>query len=239
MIRRAGFAALLVLAALAPLATPVLAAKDKGRRMDLITTVPDFASYHVKSIALLPIATFDHNLSAERTVADLWGQNFKDTGYRWVSTRVTTDLLRSSLGDSALKAISGQILQNVRVDSLRAPLLCTRLHASALMSIQVEQWEQRPILWNQSGKPATSVQLRAALVDSSGTLLWSAAGGETSEGPYHDPTTSPIGVSSSSLENTPITGQGGPPAFDDVLNRLLVRWLPQFPRPVAATAPAK
>jgi hypothetical protein len=85
----------------------------------------------------------------------------------------------------------------------------------------------------------TAVQLKAALVDSSGTLLWSASGSETGEGPYHDPSTNPVGMSSSSLENTPITGQGGPPAFADVLNPLLRRWTPQFPQPAAAGEPAK
>ena len=239
MIRRAGFAALLLLATLASLAPSALAAKKKGGRMDLVTTAPDFASFGVKSIALLPIATFDRSLPAERSVADLWGQNFKGTGYRWVSATVTRDLLRSASGDSTVKVVTEQVLKSVRVDSLRAPLLCVRLHTSAVLSVRVDQWEQQSILWNQSGRPTTSVQLRAALVDSSGTLLWSATGSETSEGPYHDPNTNPIGVSSTALESTPITGQGGPPEYDEVLNRLLQRWLPQFPRPAGAGAPAK
>jgi hypothetical protein len=239
MMRRAGFAALLVLAALASLVPSALAAKQKGSKLDLITTVPDFASFGVKSIALLPIATFDRSLPAERMVADLWGQNFRGTGYRWISAATAREMLLSSLGDSTVKVVREQMLKNVRVDSLQAPLLCAKLRASAVLCVRVDQWEQRPILWNQSGRPMTSVQLRAALVDSSGTLLWSASGSETGEGPYHDPGTNPLGVSSTSLENTPITGQGGPPTFDEVLNPLLLRWTPQFPRPAAAGEPGK
>jgi hypothetical protein len=239
MIRRAGFAALLALATLAPFAHPALAAKGKGRKVDLITTVPDFASHGVKSIALLPIATFDRNLPAERTVADLWGRNFKGTGYRWISAPTTREMLLSTVGDSTVKAVREQMLKHVRVDSLQALLLCAKLRTSAVLCLRVDQWEQQPILWNQSGRPTTTVQLKAALVDSSGTLLWSASGSETGEGPYHDPSTTPIGVSSTTLESTPITGQGGPPAFDLVLNPLLVRWAPQFPQAVAASEPAK
>ena len=239
MIRRAGFAAFVALAVLAPLASPALSAKEKGRKMDLVTTVPDFASYSVKSIALLPIATFDRSLPAERAVADLWGQNFKDTRYRWVSSTTAREMLLGTLGDSMVKVVREQILKNVRVDSLRAPLLCAKLRTSAVLCVRVEQWEQQPILWNQSGRPMTTVQLKAALVDSSGTLLWSASGSETDEGPYHDPSTNPIGVSSTSLESAPITGEGGPPAYDEVLNRLLLRWKPQFPRPAGAAEPAK
>ena len=239
MIRRAGFAALLLLATLASLAPSALAAKKKGGRMDLVTTAPDFASFGVKSIALLPIATFDRSLPAERSVADLWGQNFKGTGYRWISAPTVREMLLSTLGDSTVKSVREQILQSVRVDSLRAPLLCAKLRTRAVLCLRVEQWEQQPILWNQSGRPTTTVQLKAALVDSSGTLLWSASGSETGEGPYHDPNTNPIGVSSTSLESTPVTGQGGPPGYDEVLNRLLQRWLPQFPRPAGAGEPAK
>jgi hypothetical protein len=239
MIRRAGFAALLVLAALASLAPSAVAAKEKGRRMDLITTVPDFASFGVKSIALLPIATFDRSLQAERAVADLWGQAFKGTGYRWISAATAREMLLSAVGDSTVKVVREQMLKNVRVDSLQAPLLCAKLRTSAVLCVRVDQWEQQPILWNQSGRPTTTVQLRAALVDSSGTLLWNASGSETGEGPYHDPSTNPIGVSSTTLESTPVTGQGGPPSHDEVLNRVLLRWLPQFPRPAGAGEPAK
>ncbi len=239
MMRRVGFAALIVLAVLASLAPSASAAKKKGSKTDLVTTVPDFASYGVKSIALLPIVTFDRSLPAERMVADLWGQNFRGTGYRWISAPTAREMLLSSVGDSTVKAVREQMLKNVRVDSLQASLLCAKLRASAVLCVRVDQWEQRPILWNQSGRPMTSVQLKAALVDSSGTLLWSASGSETGEGPYHDPTTNPIGVSSTSLESTPITGQGGPPTFEDVLNPLLARWTPQFPLPAAAGEPAK
>ena len=239
MIHRAGFAASLLLVALASLSPSVLAEKKKGSKMDLITTVPDFASFGVKSIALLPIVTFDRSVPAERTVAEVWGQSLKGTGYRWISAPTVREMLLSTLGDSTVKSVREQILQSVRVDSLRAPLLCAKLRTRAVLCLRVEQWEQQPILWNQSGRPTTTVQLKAALVDSSGTLLWSASGSETGEGPYHDPNTNPIGVSSTSLESTPVTGQGGPPGYDEVLNRLLQRWLPQFPRPAGAGEPAK
>jgi hypothetical protein len=238
MMRRVGFAALLVVAVLASLVPSALAAK-KGSKLDIITTVPDYASFGVKSIALLPIATFDRSVPAERTVAEVWGQGLKGTGYRWISAQTTREMLLSVLGDSTVKAVREQILKNVRVDSLQAPLLCAKLRTSAVLCVRVDQWEQRQIMWNQAGQPTTSVQLKAALVDSSGTLLWSASGSQTGEGPYHDPSTAPMGVSANSLENTPITGQGGPPAYADVLSPMLERWTLQFPRPAGTGEPAK
>jgi hypothetical protein len=239
MLRRAGFAALIAVATLAPLASPALAAKPKGRKVDLIRIVPDFASYGVKSIAILPAVTYDKSLVAETKVPALLGRTLVSTGYRWVSAQTVREMLRSTVGDSVVKVLNAEILKSARVDSLRAPLLCAKLRTDAVLSVRVDLWEQMPVLWNQSGRPATTVQLSAALVDSSGALLWSAEGSETGEGTYHDPNTNPIGVSSSNLENTPVTGQGGPPPFDDVLNVIFLRWQPQFPPPAGAAEPAK
>lgn len=221
----------LVLLALA--ASPALAARaPKG---DLFRTAPDFASYRVKSIALLPIATYDRNLEAERQVATLWGADLRGTGYRWISAATSLDLLGGQKADSLVKVVREDILQDVRVDSLFAPALCVRLHADAVLAVRVDQWEQQQLLWSQSGRPSSTVQLKAALVDSSGALLWSASGAETLEGPFHDPNANPLSVSASGLDQQPLKGEAGPPALQDVLRRLLVRWSGQFPR--AATAP--
>jgi len=95
--------------------------------------------------------------------------------------------------------------------------------------VRVEQWEQREVEWNQSGKPTTTVRLRAALVDSSGTLLWSAAGSETGEGPYHNPEAAPLGVSESGLDRKPVTGQGGAPSHLEVMTPIVERWAKTFP----------
>jgi hypothetical protein len=220
------------------LALPAAAAKSKGRSGDLITTAPNITSARLRSIALLPVATFDKNFRAENMVASYVGQNFKDTGHRWISAATTRDMIRSLLGDSVLTAVREGVLKSGRTDSLHAPLLCAKLRADAVLCVRVDQWEQAQVLWNQSGKPMTSIRLKAALVDSTGSLLWSVSGGETGEGPLHDPSTNPLSVSSSGLDNLPVTGQGGPPPYEEVLNKLLLRWASQFPR-LVASEPAK
>jgi hypothetical protein len=109
----------------------------------------------------------------------------------------------------------------------------------ALFLMRLEQFEQTQVEWNQSGKPTTTVRLRAALVDSTGRLLWSAAGSETGEGQYHEADAGTTGVNGSGLNTTPTTAQGGAPSFEDVTTRLLDRWMKRFPaRPTAATSAA-
>jgi len=129
------------------------------------------------------------------------------------------------------------ILKTGRVDSLAAPLLCRTLRANAVLGVRVDQWEQAQVNWGQSGKPGTTVRVVAALIDSSGALLWSISGSETGEGPFHDPMTNPPEVMNHpTMAGLPVTGENGPPRFEDVLSKLLARWVPQFPKPAAAEA---
>lgn len=233
--------ALVIAAALAAVTLSLpggVEAARKEKKVDLIWTHPAFAGFGVDRIAMLPVSTFDNSISTERTVEAAFSPALKETGYRWVSVSTTRDLLRVAGGgsDSLLKLVRKSVLQNLRVDSLLVPGLCARLRADAILAVRVDQWEQNLLEWDQSGKPSTSIQIKAALMDSTGTLLWSASGSQTGEGPYRDANANPIGVSGGALARTPITGQGGAPSFPEVLAPLVARWTPQFP---AKAQPAK
>jgi hypothetical protein len=229
---RIGLLFALVLALAAP--TPARAAKSP-RKAEVVWTAPDFADYDVRSIAFLPVATYDHSLEARQLVEGAVGQALRGTGYRWVSTLVTREWLLRAGGDSLLNATRDQILNRDRVDSLAAPLLSRTARARALLAVRVDRMERVQLEYNQSGKPTTTVQLHASLVDSTGRLLWTAHGSETMEGPYQDPANGSLGVQAGGLNNQMVTGRLGAPSYPEVLTRLLARWTPQFPaRPPAA-----
>lgn len=229
----AAFALLVLIAGVA------IAADKKVRRGEQVWTAPDFASFGVASIGMLPAASYDHDLVAQKQVEGLWAQMFAKSGYRWVSPTASREMLRRDGGDSLIKAVDALLVTNGRVDSLAAPALSRSLRTRALLSVRIERWEQLQMEFNQAGKPTTTVQLTAALVDSTGRLLWKATGSETGEGPYQDPSTNALGVKSSGLAQTPITGQGGAPSFPEVLTKLLTRWTGEFPAKAAPPAPAK
>ena len=234
--KRPGFDRLagLVVLALALMAWPALGAREKAKK-DLIWSHPHVDSLRIKSVALLPAASFDHNRQNERLVEGLFAQSLKPTGYRWVTPLVGRELIKSALGDSTLAAIDRDVLKTGRVDSLRARALCRAVRTDAILTTRLDLYEQVQVEWNQAGKPTTTVQLRAALVDSAGRLLWSASGSETGEGTYHDPSAATMGVKSSGLGSTPITAQGGAPSFEEVTTRLFARWMPFFPARKADT----
>jgi hypothetical protein len=222
-----------------PLAWAVLARagddKKGGKKLDVYWTSPEAAGTRLRSVALLPGATYDNDLKAEKEIEMGWGTPARTTTYRWLFSTMTKDLLRHAFGgDSILTVVRKSILKDGRVDSLTARALCTALHTSAVLSIRADQWAQIEMEWNQTGKPSTTVGLKAALVDSLGRLLWTAAGTETGEGPMHNADSGTIGVKSSGLGTEPVTGQGGAPAFEEVLSPIFARWIANFPAPPAA-----
>src|SRR5439155_14721052 len=82
-------------------------------------------------------------------------------------------------------------------------------------------------------KPATTIQLKSTLVDSSGALLWSASGSQSLEGPYHEPSTAPS--AEGALTQRQAVAQGAPDPLE-ALTPTLGRWAQQFPSKKASGA---
>ena len=210
------------------LVAPSLAAEKKAAG-DRIWTSPDLANFPVHSIALLPPATYDGSLDARKQTEAAVGVALKASGHRWASSFLLRDYLAKAGGDSLLRALNEKLLKNPRVDSLDAPFLCRVTRTRALLTVRVDQLEKRELEADQSGRPSTTAQLRAALVDSTGRLLWTAQSSETVEGAHQDASANVIGVKASGL-NTSSVGNASPaPSFQDVLTRICRRWAESFP----------
>jgi len=229
--------ATIVLTFLALAALPAAGAK-KTDTIDRIWVSPDLANYVIPSIAMLPPATFDGSADSRRQVEQAVGQALRGSGHRWVSPTLARDLLAHAGGDSLLKALNDKLLKNPRLDSLDAPLVSRTMHTRALLTVRVDQMEHMELEANQSGRPTTSVQLRAALVDSTGRLLWTIYSSETAEGSQQDPNANVIGVKESGLNNTAVGATTGAPTYTEVLEKIGARWTQAFPKRAAPDSSA-
>jgi len=231
--------ALVLYATLLAFSLAVAADDKKGKKLDVFWTSPEMGRIALRSVALLPAATYDNDFKAEKEIEVAWGPPARTTGYRWLYSTMSKDLLRRAFGgDSVLSAVRKTVLKDARVDSLTARALCAALHTSAVFTILVDHWEQIEMEWNQTGKPSTTVGLKGALVDSTGRLLWTASGAATLEGPMHNADSGTLGVKSSGLGTEAVTGQGGAPAYQEVLAPLFTRWMTSFPARPAPQVPA-
>ena len=154
---------------------------EEAKGGNFVWTHPDYAKLDIQSIAIT-VTSYGNDLDAEKHVEAGLGAALRAANYRWVSGSSSRDRLRAQGGDSLLSLVRTNVTNQVRIDSLAAPALCQRLGVDALLSVRIDLWERFEPEWDQAGKPTTSVQIRAALVDSLGRLLWNAAGTETGEG---------------------------------------------------------
>ena len=212
-------------------AAPVPAAeKPKTGGNDLVWVSPDLARYPVTSIAMLPVVMFNDNSEQRKLIENAIGQALKTSGHRWVSPFIVRDNLMHSGGDSLIKALNAKVLVAPRLDSLDAPYVSRALRARALLTVRADQMEQVELEATQSGRPSTTVYLRAALVDSTGRLLWTVSSNETLEGQRQEAGGNIIGVKASGLNTTAVGLTTAAPGFPEVLSKIAQRWALVFPQ---------
>jgi hypothetical protein len=220
-----------VLAAVALAAAPPARAAVKKGLGDTFWTAPDIAQYPATTIAMLPPATYDGSIEARKMVESAVGQALKGSGHRWVSPFLVNDYLFKAGGDSLTKALRDKLLKNPRLDSLDAPFVSRTLRARAVLTVRIDEMERRELEAGQSGHPTTTVQLRAALVDSTGRLLWTAYSNETLEGAQQDADANIIGVKASGLNTQGVGNTTSAPPYQEVLLKICQRWVEPFPKP--------
>ena len=235
LVRSALACSLLVGLALAAAVIAHAASKEKSTG-DRIWSSPDLATFPMKSIAMLPAGTFDGNLENRHLVEGAVGQALRTSGHRWVSATTVRDMLMRSGTDSLGKALNEKLLKQKepRIDSLDAPVVSRALRARGLFTVRIDQMERRELEPGQSGRPTTSVVLRAALVDSTGRLLWTAVSSRNMEGALQDASANVIGVKASGLNNSAVGGTSAAPLYQEVLLEICTRWAEQFPKKAAA-----
>lgn len=213
------------------LAGTALAAPKRERVIDKLWVNPGLASIRMSAIAVLPAVSYDGVLSAEKSAEYEWMMKVKDSGYRWVSSTTARDRLREAAGsDSILIANKEDLLAHERIDSLRTPGLCRLLRVNGLLTLRLDRAEKLAIQSDQSGRPATTVQVHAALVDSTGRLVWSASGAQVTEGPELQASSAGAGGGGfNGLGPAPITERNNAPEWAAAFQPMFLRWAPTFP----------
>ena len=223
-----------VLIALGSLAAALALAAPRDKNTgDRVWTAPDLAHYPVGSIALLPPVTYDGSIENRRLVENAVGQALRGSGHRWSSPFLVRDYLIKNGGDSLLAAVEDKLRKEPRIDSLDAPYLSRILRTRAILTVRIDQMERRELEADQSGRPATTVQLKAALVDSTGRLLWTVASNETLEGAQQEAGGNVIGVKASGLNNQGVGNTSTAPQFTELLLKIGSRWKEPFPKRAA------
>jgi len=152
------------------LATPDATAKA-SRQRDTIWRHPALDSLAPQTIAILPAVVFAENAHAMRLVEQRWRQLYSETGHCWLSANASRVRMaaQSPRGDSLYEVIARQVRSTGQVDSTMGRRLARLMGVESVLSLRIDRWEVA-----DGGR--AMIEVTAALVDSTGTLLWKISG---------------------------------------------------------------
>ena len=161
------------------------AAKSPGHAPDRVWIHPDIDRLRPERIAILPAVSFVWIPEGRAYLEEAWFLGMSTIRRDWLPAILCRERMgaTSRTGDSLLNVLGAQVRSRARVDSTSAPRLARLLGVKALLCLRIDRWERIGTL------PTTRiyVDLTAALVDSTGRLLWRASTEERLESVYGVP----------------------------------------------------
>ena len=232
---------------------PALAmANPKRPSPDRVWIHPGIENLRPERIAILPAVSFVF-LPRERIyVEDAWLQRLSRSRHAWLPAVLCRERMAATSrhGDSLLNVIGDQVRNRGRVDSTSSPRLARLLQSQALLSLRIDRWERV----GAARSTRIYVDMSAALVDSSGRLLWRVSSEERLESVYGLPKINvsepPEGTSLEEFKRWRAATEGNEarlvfgrpgemgagmqsssisPDFQAALTRILTRWVLLFP----------
>ena len=204
---------------------------------------PRFAEFHVRSVALLPVAVLHPADGAAETVGRQLERNLASVGYRWVSTSSLPTSLGTAEGSAEVDKLVERLRRTGSLDTTGVRTFGQAGVADALLATLVTTWERETIDFNMTGQSMTQIALQAFLYSTkTGELLWSQRFQVKGDGPYNNPGDGSgiVGVTSTGLQTAaPRTSTSlDPPTYEEVAAKLAVQLRAALPAPPPAPAQA-
>jgi hypothetical protein len=231
-------AALVALAVLGLLAADASAGKPKSDGY----LHPQYASFQVRSIGVLPLVTLaaitpqrreDDPIQIVRSHVE---RALAPTGYRFMEESQLRAATRATGADSLLRALETSWRKSGVLDSTALKATGQARVVDAMLGVMVTTWERNTIAYDVVGQSITQIAVLLALYSTrTGELLWRDSFLEKGEGPYNNPDeggSNVTGVASGALGTSARTSTSlEPPSFDEVATKLEQRIQRGFPPP--------
>jgi hypothetical protein len=225
------------LAALLVLTAGVSAAANK--QTDYLH--PQFASFHVKSVAILPAIVLPSANGASETMGEALEKNLAPLAYRWVGVAALRAALVAAKQPGVIDAISERARKAAPPDTAALQAVGLTGVADAVLAPVVTQWERETIDVTMAGTSMTQIAVTAYLYSTrTGELLWSHQFQVKGEGPYNTPDGSEVvGVKSGGLDNNQMRTSTSldPPTYEEVASKLAGQVRTSLPPPAKPGAP--
>ena len=199
---------------------------------------PQFASYKVATIAILPTIVLPSAHGADETMGQALERNLTPLGYRWVSVSALRAALVAAKQPGAVDAISERVRKSAPADTAALQTVAQTGIADAVLVPVVTTWEREMIEITMSGQSMTQIAMTAYLYSTrTGELLWSRKFQVKGEGPYNNADGSEVvGVKSGGLDNSQMRTSTSldPPTYEEIAAKLAAQVRDALPAPPKA-----
>jgi len=202
---------------------------------------PQFTSYKVSRIAILPAIVLPSANGAGQTMGQALERNLAPLGYRWVGVSALRAALVAAQQPGAIDAISERVRKAAPPDTAALQSIGQTGIADAVLAPLVTTWERETIEVNMSGQSMTQIAMTAYLYSTrTGELLWSHKFQVKGEGPYNNADGSEVvGVKSGGLDNSQMRTSTSldPPTYEEIATKLATQVRDALPAPPKPAAP--
>ena len=194
---------------------------------------PEYASFQVRSIAMLPWSTRGHDDGAVPIMKRVRSIALSKSGYRFMSETRFRGTARNVGGDSLYQALEKQWQKSSELEAGTLTALGKLVSVDAILASFIDKWERNVIDYNVRGNSRTEIAVRFSLYSMvTGDLLWTARLSEEGEGPYNDPSLgNVVGISPKAQSRVRTSTPLDPPRFEEIAAKVQKQLKKHFPRP--------
>lgn len=201
-----------------------------------VWVTPDWEARAIRSIAIAPLRSVERDAAAEALARRGLEAALAGKAYRFRPAGTVPDLVQRARADAAWAAAAAAAGKGAPLDSASARALREALSADAVFFSSVTNWQRYIVDEQTRGASFTQVGLDAALYSlTDGAIVWRGNFVEKGDGPYNEP----LGGEGSTRDPSGYaTGRRAvlePPAYEEVVQKLMNRVTTALPRPAGAT----
>jgi hypothetical protein len=200
---------------------------------------PDWEARAIKSIAIAPVRSVERNVEAETIARRGLESALADRPYRFRPVRSIMEAVKLEKADAAWAAAVAAATKGVPLDSASADAVRAALTTDGLLFTQVTNWQRYVVDEQTRGASFTQVGLDAVLYSlADGAVVWRGSFVEKGDGPYNEPQTGDRDTRDPSGNLNARKAALEPPAFEEVVEKLMGRVAGALPKPAPAPASA-
>jgi hypothetical protein len=242
----AAFVATTPLVAAAPDARAADAAKDSKPaaaaklKKNQVWLAPDWDTRAIRSIAIAPLRSVERNAEAEALSRRGLEAALAGRPYRFRSASTFLEAIKIGKAEAAWITAQAAAARSAPLDSATVRALHDALSADAVLVASVTNWQRYVVDEQTRGASFTQVGVEVALYSlADGVPLWRGNFVEKGDGPYNEPQGGDATSRDPSGYNAGRKAALEPPAYEEVIEKLMSRVAAALPKPVSAAAPAR